>query len=141
MILVAYMKLTIYVVCEVVNLMYTAQSANSIFVIMCYMTFMVIGDIDAMYYFTIKSALKEQLEKKCFVLPITNLERENKLQDVCWWARFQLAWITVIEFLYETVYFHLFPMLIYLFIFWVYEQGNSKMDIEFWKDNMPKPKG
>lgn len=141
MILVAYMKLTIYVVCEVVNLMYTAQSANSIFVIMCYMTFMVIGDIDAMYYFTIKSALKEQLEKKGFVLPITNLEREDKLQDVCWWARFQLAWITVIEFLYETVYFHLFPMLIYLFIFWVYEQGNSKMDIEFWKDNMPKPKG
>lgn len=55
---VTYMKLTVYVLCEIVNLMYLAQSGNSIFIILCYMTFTVISGIDAMYYGTMKSNLK-----------------------------------------------------------------------------------
>ena len=87
------------------------------------MTFGVISGIDSMYYHTLKSSLKEQLESRNFELPITNTEeREKKIVGT---PRFQLAFVKSIEFVYQTFYFHVFPMCIYIFSYVLFSQGDS----------------
>ena len=89
------------------------------------MTFAVISDIDAMYYNTIKSSLKKQLEKRNFQLPIANTEQIDR--EIKGFSRFQLSWLSPIEFIYQTIYFHLFPLLMYKLIEIMYESGYSKV--------------
>jgi hypothetical protein len=88
---ITYLKLLVLISCEFVNLMFLAKSSENMKIIMSYITFSVVSDIDSMYYRSIKSSLKKQLEKRSFILPITNIEQMNS--SVPGITKFQLAWL------------------------------------------------
>ena len=70
-----------------------------------------------------------------FELPIDNIEGdhiENGLGPI---SRILLSIVGMIEFLYESIYFHLFPFFIYIFIYFHYGNGDSVVKIDAWKEN------
>ena len=69
-IMICYMKLTVEFCAELVNLSATGVQDNLPDVLMNYIALMTISEIDEVYYNTIKSVLKDQLEENEFELPI-----------------------------------------------------------------------
>ena len=98
-------------------------------VIMNYVALASIGELDEIYYGTINSPLKDELEERDFEIPIKNSgnckgcrDGNEKLHmvDAC-----LLKFVSVIQFFYDTVYFYMFPMILYLFIYIEYGVGDS----------------
>lgn len=119
--LISMMKLLVVFFSEIVNMMFCAQTASPILVVICYNAFTVISNMDQMYYTGVKSTLKEQFESRSFLLPIQ--KRAKPLQ---------MKLLPIVVFIYEVFYFHLFPMFIYLFVYWFYQTGNRKVRYKEW---------
>jgi hypothetical protein len=118
------MKLVIELATEVIQLINTATYNNSIDVVMGYIALTVISDIDEVYYNSISSPLKDQLEEANFELPIQNFKDECFFNELGIFSKLLLSAYSMISFLYEVFYFHWFPMLIYIFVMQIYGVGN-----------------
>jgi hypothetical protein len=131
-ILISYMKLLIEISTEIICLIITATYNNSIEVVMNYIALAVISELDEVYYRTIKSPLKDQLEERNFQLPISNIKGETFNSGLRMGPKILLSFTDFIQFVYEVFYFHFFPMTIYLFIYMVYGEGDSVIKIDKW---------
>lgn len=69
------MKIFVEISVESVNFAATAVGESVGDVIMNYVALMTISELDEIYYTTIKSSLKDELEDRDFELPIRNFSR------------------------------------------------------------------
>lgn len=134
-IMISYMKLIVEFLTELVCLIITATFSDSIEVVMNYIALGVISELDEVYYRTIKSPLKDQLEESNFEMPISNFDGEKFYKGLSFFSKSLLSLTGFINYIYEVFYFHFFPMFIYLFILQVYGKGDSKVKVEEWLKN------
>lgn len=75
-------------------------------VVFNYIALGVISELDEVYYASVRSPLKEQLEEMDFELPIENFEKVNIKKDLACFNRFLLSMVFYIQMFYEIFYFH-----------------------------------
>ena len=111
-------KLTVEVLTEVVSLALTAGTQDPRDVVMNYIALGVIAELDEVYFYSIRSPLKEQMAEQEFQIPITNTGKvkldQNKSLHI--YNRVQFFMLKIIRFLYEALYFHMFPYLLFVFL-------------------------
>ena len=133
-IIISYMKLIVEFSTEVICLIITSTFNDSIEVVMNYIALGVISELDEVYYRTIRSPIKDQLEDRNYELPITNHEGDCFHKGLGFFSKLLLSLTGLIEYIYQVFYFHFFPMLIYLFILQVYGKGDTEVKIELWRE-------
>jgi len=92
---------------------------------MNYVALASISELDEIYYNTIKSPLKDELEDKDFELPIKNFRKGMLKHGLHWFDIFLFRVVAVMRFFYVTIYFYMFPMFLYVFIYIEYGIGDS----------------
>ena len=111
-------KLIVEVFTELVSLALTAGTPDPRDVVMNYIALGVIAELDEVYFYSIRSPLKEQMTELQFQIPITNMGKvkldQNKSLHI--YNRVQLFSLKIIRFLYEAFYFHMFPYLLFVFL-------------------------
>lgn len=85
-------------------------------VVFNYIALGVISELDEVYYASVRSPLKEQLEEMNFELPIENFDKVNVKKDLDFFNRFLLSIVIYIQILYEILYFHFMPYLLFIMI-------------------------
>jgi hypothetical protein len=124
-ILICFMKIFVEFSVEIINLALTALQNACHEVVMNYVALASISELDEIYYQTIRSPLKDELEERNFSLDIKNTKSVKLTHGLHWWDRFLLGIVHVIQFFYEIVYFYMFPMFLFVFVFIEYGVGDS----------------
>ena len=81
---------------------------------MTFVSFLFIAQLEDIFYNFINSPLKDKLHKLNFIVEI---DSKYETEHPKWQTYFMSLINTVISFLYETVYFYLFPYFIFLFVY------------------------
>lgn len=116
-IMICFMKMLVEVGTELISLAITATFTNSLDIIMNYIALSCISELDEVYYRSLSSPLKDQMEDIDFQLPIKNTAKIPLRKGLICFDRFLLSTLYIWQFLYECLYFHVFPFYIYVFIF------------------------
>lgn len=115
--LICVMKLMVEFSIELICLCITSYYNTPVEVMMNYIALGCITNLDEVYYGTIRSPLKVQIEEAEFELPIDNHEHISYWKDLSCSRRFLLRILKPLEFLYHTLYFHMFHYIIFVFLF------------------------
>lgn len=116
--LICSMKMFIELSIEIVCLFITSFYDDPVDVMMNYIALGCIANLDEVYYNTIRSPLKVQLEAAEFELPIENFVSISYWKEFSCLKRFILKILKPILYIYHILYFHLFHYLIFVFLFW-----------------------
>ena len=111
------MKLFVEVGAEIISMAITATFTNSLAIVMNYIALGCISELDEVYYRSLSSPLKDQIEQIDFQLPIQNHAKIPLRKGLNLIDRAILSTLYLWQFLYECLYFHVFPFYIYFFIF------------------------
>lgn len=76
-----------------------------------------ISGLDELFYATIRSPLKEQLEEEDLNMPIENTNKIAYWKESNCFDKFLLALLKPLKIFYQTLYFHLFHYVIFVFLF------------------------
>lgn len=115
---ICFKKLAVEICTEITSIALTAAINNPSDVVIDYVSLTVISKLDEVYYDTIRTPLKEQLEDEHFELPIENMDNINlsKGEDIGKFTKCQFKFLKVVRVFYELIYFYMFPYLLFAFI-------------------------
>lgn len=105
----------------------TSVMNEAIEVILNYIAFVVVSEIDEVYYGHVKSKLKEDLENRDFEIPIYNHLKINLKRGLGFFDHVLLYMIEFLYLIYDLFYFHFLPYTIFILIFyWKGVSSNEK---------------
>lgn len=114
---ICYFKLIVEIQTEITSLALTAACTDSKDVVMNYIALGVISQFDSVYYTAIKSPLKQQFNSNNREIPISNFENIDVRKGLSFIDRMSFYLLKGLKFFYESVYFHTFPYLLFLLVF------------------------
>lgn len=114
---ICYFKLIVEIQTEITSLALTAACTDSKDVVMNYIALGVISQFDSVYYMAFKSPLKQQYVENNREIPITNFENIDVRKGLSLIDRMSFLSLKGLKFFYESLYFHLFPYLLFLLVF------------------------
>ena len=96
--------------------MLTASQKDTSDVVSNFISMLVITQMGEMYYTSISSILKDELELISYNLPIINIHKTYVIDSLKIIDKALIQLTYAINFAYECIYFYMFPMLIYVYI-------------------------
>lgn len=114
---IAYLKLIIEVLMELVNLKMTATCNKCSEIIMNFIAMCGIAQLDAVYYVSLQSPMKDSLEDRDRQVPMQNTDRQSVMIGFSCYDKVLLKVLVFIQFLYSSIYFYLFPTFLYFMIY------------------------
>lgn len=115
--IICLMKLIIEFLTEIICLSITATFNSPVDVLMNYIALGCISGLDELFYATIRSPLKEQMEEEDNNLPIENFNGIAYWKEINCFYKFLFSLLKPLKVLYQTLYFHLFHYGIFVFLF------------------------
>ena len=114
---ICFFKLIVEVMTEFTSLALTATCLDTKDVVMNYIALGVISELDSVYLKAIRNPLKQQFMNNNQEIPITNFEKVNVAGDLSKIDRSVFFSLKLIKFGYEAIYFHMFPYILFIFIY------------------------
>ena len=111
---ICYLKLLLEVTLEIESMLITATMYSSIEVVLDYVALVVIAEVDQIYYDQVNSKLKDEFERREQELPIRNFENVRIHRGLHLWDQALLWTIDFIYLIYDVLYFHFFPYVVFL---------------------------
>ena len=100
---ICFMKIFVEFLVESINIAATSLMTSVPDVIMNYVALASIGELDEIYYNSIRSPLKDELEERDFELPIKNQGKGTIKHEMHWIDVNLLKIVSVIHFFYDTL--------------------------------------
>ena len=113
---ICYLKLAVEIFLEIDALFITATYDVTYDAIFDYIAIECVSELDEIYYQYVKSNLKDELEDRNYVIPIKNFENINMKNELPLIDRIFLYIHEVVYQVYEMVYFHFTPYIIFIAI-------------------------
>ena len=122
---IAYMKLIVEVLMELVNLKMTATTNEASEIIMNFIAMCGISQLGAVYYQSLLSPIKDSLEDRDRQVPMQNTSRQSVMIGFSCFDKVLLKLLILIQFLYSSIYFYLFPTFLYFMIYNIHKREND----------------
>jgi len=126
--IICMFKFLVEILTEFTSLALTATCTDTKDVVMNYIALGVISELDEVYFLAIRNPLKQQFEDIKQEIPITNLDKVSLHDNLHKFEKCFFYLLKCLKFFYEAIYFHMFPYMLFLFIYF-----NEYLFIEYWK--------
>ena len=114
---VCCLKLSVELYLQIASMLITSVMSEAIEVVLNYVAFLVISELDEIYYGQVKSKLKEDLEIRDFEIPIYNHQKINLKRGLRFVDHVLLCIIEFMYLIYDLTYFHFAPYCIFILIY------------------------